>query len=111
MRTGLASKGDSGHGQLRTKLRADEPQKCFRPIQTLRDLGVSRKSDHEMAVYKVDVVLPSRAKTLDLPRLEMRELLLHHEPDEFLAQFAIAGRWFEQGAHSSNIRLWQMVGV
>ena len=58
-----------------------------------------------MPIYQVDVVLPSRPETLDLLKVEVRELLMHHEANEFLAQLAITGRWFEQGAHSSWTRL------
>ena len=106
MGTSFASKGDPGNRYFTAELSADEAEKCFGSIQVLCDLGISRKPGHEMAVDQVDVILPTGPEELEFPNLKVRELLTKREEDDSLVQIPVAGRWFEQSAHSSELRLF-----
>jgi hypothetical protein len=101
VRASFASQGEPGHCHLRPKLGTDKRKQRLGPIQSLRHFGVARKSDHEVPVYQVDVVLPSGPETLHLLKIQVRELLMHHEANEYFAQLAITGRWLKQDVHSS----------
>ena len=84
MGTRLPSQSDPRHCQFRSTLCANKLKKGLGPMQMLGDLGVSREPNHEMVVDEVDVILPARSQTLDIPNVDVPELRLYREPDEIL---------------------------